>query len=331
MQGQVTIITPVFNGEKYIFRLLDSLLMQTYPYICMYVIDDGSTDNTKTIIDNYIPKFKKRGYSLRYVHQEKGGQSAALNRGLKYVEGDYLLWPDADDWYKTPDAIEIMVNAIRSTDDTVGIARCQLEFINENTGGGIKTTLFAPCDTPFDLLEDAIYGTNGFLYAPIEWIVKTKYLDVFIPKREIYTRERAGQNAQILLPYLGYSKCVTIDKILCCYLVRENSSCHEKRTYELSVDYDEGHLNAFVETLLKMDKLDAEKRAEYIMARQFYYYSHILNFDYEFENTVGFRKHYKHYSNSQIKLSKRWHRLWIWTTFFSIKSYKYIQKLIHHQ
>ena len=183
---------------------------------------------------------------------------------------------------------------------------------------------------PCDLLEDAIYGTNEFLYAPIEWIVKTKYLDAFIPEREIYTRKRAGQNAQLLLPFLGYSKCVTIDKVLCCYLVRENSSSHEKRTYELSVDYDEGHLNAFVETLMRMDKLDTKKRTEYIIARQSYYYSHILNFDYEFENTAGFRKHYKHYLDSQIKFSKRWRKLWLWTTFFDIKSYKYIQKLIHH-
>lgn len=99
MPATINIVTPVYNGEQYIHRLLDSILMQTYPDIMMYVIDDGSTDGTKAVVEHYVPLFVNRGYDLHYVYQENGGQSAALNRGLKYIDGDYFLWPDADDWY----------------------------------------------------------------------------------------------------------------------------------------------------------------------------------------------------------------------------------------
>lgn len=328
MQELVNIVTPVYNGERLIYRLLDSVLQQTYPFISMYVVDDGSTDNTKSVIEHYVPLFEKKGYKLCHIYQENGGQSAALNRGLKYVDGDYLLWPDADDWYKTSDAIETMVNAISQTSDEVGIVRCQLEFVNEETMEVSYSTAFSPCDVPCDLLEDAIYGTNGFLYAPIEWIAKVKFLDKFIPKREIYSRQRAGQNAQLLLPYLGYSRCLTIDKTLCCYLYRENSSSHIKRPYELSVDYDEGHMLAFVVTLQNMDELDKLKRDEYIKARRIFYYHHFFNYDYEFENTVGFRQHYVESLEYKLPISKRSRKLWIWTTLFSIKSYKKIGLLL---
>lgn len=324
MQEQVNVVTPVYNGEHLIPRLLDSLLIQTYPIITMYVVDDGSTDNTRSVIEHYIPLFEQKGYKLCYIYQENGGQSAALNRGLKYVNGDYLLWPDADDWYKTPDAIEILVNTIRQTGDDVGIARCQLEFVDEETMEVTYSTAFSPCNTPCDLLEDAIYGANDFLYAPIEWIAKVKFLDKFIPKREIYTRQRAGQNAQLLLPYLGYSKCITIEKTLCCYLFRKNSSSHIKRTYELSLDYDEGHMLAFVLTLQNMNKLDVDKRDEYIKARRIFYYKHFFDYDYEFENIAGFRQHYRESLKYKLPISRRQRHLWIWTTLFGIKSYKRI-------
>ena len=330
MQEQINIITPVYNGEHLIHRLLDSLLIQTYSFVTMYVVDDGSTDKTKSVIEHYIPLFEKKGYKLCYIYQENGGQSAALNRGLKYVNGDYLLWPDADDWYKTPDAIETMVNVIRQTGDDVGIARCQLEFVDEETMEITYTTAFSPCDKPCDLLEDAVYGIHDFLYAPIEWIAKVKFLDTYIRNREIYVNKNAGQNVQILFPYLGYSKCVTIDKTLCCYLVRKKSHSHIQRDYENQITHCEAQLDAYVYTTKNMDVLSEEQKDKYITFRRTYYCNEILNIDYEHANRIGFREHYKKYRLRKIKINKRYCRLWIWTYFASIISYKNIQKLINH-
>ena len=93
----VYILTPSYNCGQYIYRLLNSVLTQTYPNIEMTVIDDGSTDNTKDIIISYQFKFAARCYKLNYVYQNNQGLSSTINNGLKLVHGDFLIWPDADD------------------------------------------------------------------------------------------------------------------------------------------------------------------------------------------------------------------------------------------
>ena len=108
-KGLVSIITPCYNTGSIVHRLLDSILEQDYPSVEMFAIDDGSTDNTPDVIKSYIPKFEKKGYRLTYVKQENGGQSSAINNGLKMVSGEYLAWPDSDDFYCVPTAISSLV------------------------------------------------------------------------------------------------------------------------------------------------------------------------------------------------------------------------------
>lgn len=101
-KGLVSIITPCYNGAHLIPRLLDSVLAQDYPTVEMFVVDDGSTDTTIEVVDGYAPRFEAHGYTLRCLHREHQGQSAALSLGLKEVKGEYLLWPDSDDYFTPP-------------------------------------------------------------------------------------------------------------------------------------------------------------------------------------------------------------------------------------
>ena len=107
MSKLVSVLTPTYNCGKYITRLLDSVLRQTYPAIDMHVIDDGSVDDTKEIIERYIPEFEQRGYTLHYHYQTNQGQSAAINNHLNLVTGDYFVWPDADDFYRRTDHVHV--------------------------------------------------------------------------------------------------------------------------------------------------------------------------------------------------------------------------------
>ena len=93
----VSIITPCYNGEKYICNFLDSVLLQTYPSIELILIDDGSTDETKSIIESKKCSFEEKGYKLVYLYQENRGQAAAVNLGLKIFNGEFLMWVDSDD------------------------------------------------------------------------------------------------------------------------------------------------------------------------------------------------------------------------------------------
>lgn len=325
--GLVNIITPSYNSAHLIPRLLDSILKQTYPHISMFVIDDGSTDNTKEVINKYIPLFVQKGYQLRYIYQSNGGQSAAVNNGLKLVTGEFLAWPDADDWYKTDSAIATMVAALVQTGEEVGLVRCQMEYIAEQTQEVERTTTLTPCNIPCDLLDEAIFQTNGFYYAPIGWMVKAKFLDLYIPHRDIYVHKYAGQNAQMLLPYLANTKCITIRDVHASYLVRKVSSSHSLRPYENQLKYFEEHLNAFIIPLETIKPISPEKRAQYIHFRREFYYRHFLELDFIYSKTSEFNRHYIESQVLGLSVEDRFHELYSWTRIFRISTYKIIQRV----
>ena len=113
----VSIVTPCHNSAEFIETLLNSILCQTYTSVEMFCVDNDSTDNTAEIIKSYIPKFNGKGYELAYIHQGDMGPSGGCKTGLQQVQGEFLLIPDSDDWYKENDFIETMVRNIRTKHD----------------------------------------------------------------------------------------------------------------------------------------------------------------------------------------------------------------------
>lgn len=91
---RISVIVPVYNGEKYLERCLESIRKQTYQELQILVIDDGSTDQTLFISREY----EKKDSRIRVIHQENQGVSAARNRGIQEAQGEYLLFVDADDF-----------------------------------------------------------------------------------------------------------------------------------------------------------------------------------------------------------------------------------------
>ena len=88
-----SVIIPSFNGGKFISTAITSVLEQTYPAFEIIVVDDGSTDNTKEIVEL---NFNKK---IKYIYQKNQGVAAARNLGAKIARGDWLAFLDADDWY----------------------------------------------------------------------------------------------------------------------------------------------------------------------------------------------------------------------------------------
>lgn len=326
-KGLVTIITPSYNSAHLITRLLDSVLTQTYPNVEMFVIDDGSTDDTKDVVESYILAFQRRGYVLHYAYQENAGQNAAINNALKWVTGEYLLYPDSDDWYKTDDAISIMVNTMNHYGDEVGVVRCQYEMIDAETMKVINHTVFQPCDIPCDLFEDAFYGTNGFRYSPIEFILKTKFLDKYIKGREIFVARFIGQNYQVLLPYFANSRCVTINKVLCCYLVRQNSASRRKRSYEDWLLRKTRGMKCLEYTLSTIDTIAEMRREDLLRNKRAVFYNDCMALAIEYSKKTEFRKFYTQAKREYAHIEQKYRVAWIWTVVLPMQSYKWGQAL----
>ncbi|NEP81377.1 MAG: glycosyltransferase family 2 protein, partial [Okeania sp. SIO3B3] len=89
---RVSVIIPVYNGDRYISQAIESVLVQTYRSYEIIVIDDGSTDNTRLVLEPYIE-------DIRYVYQENQGVSAARNHGIDLARGELIAFLDADDFF----------------------------------------------------------------------------------------------------------------------------------------------------------------------------------------------------------------------------------------
>jgi glycosyltransferase involved in cell wall biosynthesis len=262
MEKLVSILTPCYNGEKHIWRLLDSILKQTYPRIEMFVVDDGSTDNSADVIKSYIPRFEAKGYLLTYVYQDNSGQSVAINNGLKMIKGDYLVWPDCDDFYAEKNAIQELVNVLDNSNETVSMVRCQSNILDADT---LKTTgqfcVNNHVGEKTDLFEDCLFSQNAYWYVPGDYMAKTKKIDELIPDREIYTEKKAGQNWQLMLPLLHKHQCITIEKFLYNVWGREDS--HSRSNQYSALERYEFYENTLLDTIDRITTLTVEQKEKY--------------------------------------------------------------------
>lgn len=302
----VTLVVPAYNGAGYIHRLLDSILYQTYPYIEVYVINDGSTDNTEEVVTSYYEKFQKTTKEIFLISQENAGQAEALNRGLKLVDGEYFAWPDCDDWYASPYSIQKMVDALANGGPEVGVARCAYQRIQEDTLECIQISHPSHIETPSNIFEDAVFNKPGFWVEPGGWMVKTEFLNQYIPDREIYTSRLTGQNTQILWPYLFYSKCISIDEPLYCYLVRKNS--HSRglfQDYETKIQQQVEYGKTFRAVINGIADLSEDKRAIYLQFISERINSQTMNVAILYDNGADVRKcvRHKHKSHEYIPFS----------------------------
>lgn len=103
---KISVIIPVYNAERYLKECFDSILSQTFENYEMIVVNDGSTDNSYKIIEEYKEKYSDKFIVL---NQENSGQSTARNNALKFVNGKYIAYIDADD-YVNDDYLEVLYN-----------------------------------------------------------------------------------------------------------------------------------------------------------------------------------------------------------------------------
>lgn len=162
----ISIIVPCYNQGNFLADALESLLAQTYPHWECQIIDDGSTDNTKTVAQGYLDKDSR----FKYTYRPNSGLSAARNQGLKIATGEYIQFLDADDLI-APSKFETQLTAFELNPDA-DIVYCEyLCFDNQDRK---NTWTYSRVHLKNDVLLDFITGWENGLSIPIHCFLYKK-------------------------------------------------------------------------------------------------------------------------------------------------------------
>ena len=222
IKDKVSVIIPVFNGERHLGRMLDSVLSQTYFWVEVILVDDGSTDHTLRVAEGYREKFEKKGYDYRIVRSKHRNASAAINCGLPYVTGEFLIWPDSDDRLEK-ESVKKRVKFLKENPRYQCVRSLAYYFeegsqrrvpADEKTGDVSKEDIF------WDILESRTYVCCGCYMLRAE-----KFFEIY-PERRIPEYD-VGQNFQMLLPFMYHYLCPTMTEKLSGVCVRKGS--HSRR------------------------------------------------------------------------------------------------------
>lgn len=153
----VSIITPCYNGAKYISETIDSVLAQTYGQWEMIIVDDGSKDNSAQIVRGYAEKDSR----ISLVQQPNGGSAAARNNGIRRANGQYIALLDADDLWD-PQFLEKQV-AFMKEKDAVCVC-CSYRCIDESSKEILRPVTAKAVITDKDMTVTNYIGCLSGLY-----------------------------------------------------------------------------------------------------------------------------------------------------------------------
>jgi glycosyltransferase involved in cell wall biosynthesis len=207
----VSIILPVFNASKFLKEAIDSILSQSYTDYELIIINDGSTDNSKDIIQNY------KDSRIRYFSQENSGVASTLNKGISLANGKYVWRHDADD-ISLPDKLEKQVNFLLANPE-YDLCATQIAFMTES--GKIAHKFKMPNDSLFKNEFLHVDRCQFNPYSPIihaTVLVRTSSLQKLGGFREDFI---TSEDIDLWLRLLEHSNLGVIQEVL--YYVRMNS------------------------------------------------------------------------------------------------------------
>ena len=211
---EISVIVPVYNTEKYLSRCIDSILNQTYTDFELILVDDGSTDHSGDICEDYVRKDSR----VRVFHQKNQGQAAARNFALDWIDQNsssaWISFIDSDDWIH-PQMLDYLYGVVCNNKTKIGICGYS------QTVGDMPKIEQEQLYTKFYDIE-TFYCENADVWAVVPW-GKIYHKDCFKGIR--YPLVRACEDEFVTYKILfQFSKLPVIEAPLYYYFVRENST-----------------------------------------------------------------------------------------------------------
>ena len=212
----ISIIVPVYNTEKYLHRCIDSILAQTFADFELILIDDGSTDKSPQICDEY----RKKDGRIIVIHQSNAGVSVARNAGLDIASGNYIMFCDSDD-YVDPNWCWYMIDTAKMYPDKGVVCNAWRACSDNNTKEsiGTQTGQSTHLMTYFDIYKLHLSGSACWR------IFKQNIIEQMHLKFE--TGRTVGEDAAFCACYCrNFSEHIYIEQPLYYYTYRSESAVH---------------------------------------------------------------------------------------------------------
>ena len=239
----VTIVMPAYNVEDYISASIESVLQQTFSNFELIIIDDGSTDNTNTIISNYLLIDNR----IILITQKNAGVSFTRNRGLAMAKGDYISFLDADDIYDQR-YIELMSAPLIS-------GKIDMTFCKYREIKGDHVIAMTP--------EEVISLTNNSFIQHLLKVDKVHNMALMYRKSELLDHGLTflegcpnGEDRMFILKASYYLRVQFVPEYLYQYIYRDNSACRIELSYERLFLMLDGYLQ--LNNFLKKDSTHEE-------------------------------------------------------------------------
>ncbi len=220
MKPFFSIIIPVYNVEKYLGQCLDSIVHQDFKSWELICINDGSTDGSQDILEQYGDKHKQ----IRIQSIENGGTAAARNRGIKLAKGQYVLFVDSDDWIE-PEALQIIYDAVKNNSLDILSFNGHLYY---ETSGTMETDEGQKVSniSGWDYYNKHVLRPRKFHFV---CVVIRAYSLSFLLDKALFFRAGILHEDNLFIPQAFYhaEKVAEIPTPLYCYRIRPGSKMHE--------------------------------------------------------------------------------------------------------
>ncbi|RAP52085.1 MAG: hypothetical protein BZ137_09200 [Methanosphaera sp. rholeuAM130] len=249
MNDLVSIIVPIYNEEKYLGHCLESLLDQSYENLEIICVNDGSTDNSLEILNEY----SKRDFRVKLFVQPNQGLSISRNNGLSKANGEYVLFVDCDDWIER-DTIKLLYENAQMNDSEVVLYNSVEEYTNRQ-----RKRIYPLNDSNIDWNNFSFdYTFNKKLVLNTYLVVWTKFFrKSFLEEYNLQFRHRLFEDNLFHIQVMIYAKRISyIPKILYHYRKENQPSLQNNiaGTTESFVFFD--ILSEIEEFLIENDKMD---------------------------------------------------------------------------
>lgn len=171
MSVRFSLILPVYNVQAYLTRCIRSILAQAYTDDEIILVDDGATDGSPAICDEYAARYD----FIRVIHKENGGLSSARNAGLAEAAGEYVWFVDSDDWIE-PDALETLRAACESRPDVVKFGYLRVDGQTTQVLPGVQPGTYETAEALEALRREAFCAAGRYILSAWSHVYRRDFL-----------------------------------------------------------------------------------------------------------------------------------------------------------